>query len=108
VNWTIEVAWHEVQTEWRRQARATPGEVPDLPDGPADPARVVEGRLTLDAAKQGIAAMNMADRNAILSSLDDQHVTAPATTASMKMRRLRARRRLTAALEETGHRWGVS
>jgi len=98
VNWTIAVAWHEVQIEWRRQARATPGEVPDLPDR-RDPAHVVEARLALDAAKQGLAALRLNNRDAILSALDDRGDAESRLTAREKMRRYRARQRLAALLE---------
>jgi DNA-directed RNA polymerase specialized sigma24 family protein len=98
VNWTIAVAWHEVQIEWRRQARATPGEVPDLPGG-RDPGQVVEARLALDAAKRGLDALKLDDRDAILSALDDRGGSEFRLTAREKMRRYRARQRLAALLE---------
>jgi DNA-directed RNA polymerase specialized sigma24 family protein len=98
VNWTIEVAWHEVQIEWRRQARAAPGEVPDLPGG-RDPAQVVEARLTLDATRKGLDTLRMNDRDAILLALDHQGDAECPLTAREKMRRYRARQRLAALLE---------
>jgi DNA-directed RNA polymerase specialized sigma24 family protein len=98
VNWTIEVAWHEVQIEWRRQARAAPGEVPDLPGG-HDPAQVIEARRALDAAKKGLDALRLNDRDAILSALADRGDAESRLTAREKMRRYRARQRLAALLE---------
>ena len=98
VNWTTRVAWHEVQIEWRRQARRVPGEILNVPGG-QDPACVIESRFALDAAKEGLATLNAADRDAILSALQDRCVPESALTASEKMRRHRARQRLTALLE---------
>jgi DNA-directed RNA polymerase specialized sigma24 family protein len=98
VNWTIEVAWHEAQIEWRRQARATPGEVPDLAGG-RDPGEVIEARLALDAAKHGLDALRLNDRDAILMALDDRDDSDAPLTAREKMRRYRARQRLAALLE---------
>ncbi len=98
VNWTIEVAWHEVQIEWRRQARATPGQIADLPGG-QDPGQVIEARLALDAAKKGLDALRLNDRDAILSALDDRGDAESRLTAREKMRRYRARQRLAALLE---------
>jgi DNA-directed RNA polymerase specialized sigma24 family protein len=98
VNWTIEVAWHEVQIEWRRQARATPGEIPDLPGG-RDPGQVIEARLALEAAKKGLDALNFNDRDAILSALDDRGDSDARLNAREKMRRYRARQRLAALME---------
>lgn len=98
VNWTIEVAWHEAQIEWRRQARAAPGEVPDLSGG-WDPAQVVEGRFTLDATRESLDTLRPNDRNAILSALNDRGDAESRLTAREKMRRYRARQRLAALLE---------
>ncbi len=97
VNWTIEVAWHEVQIEWRRQARVVPGEVPELPDG-HDPSRVVLGRHDLDATKSALSALSDAERTAILSPLADDPLVHEHEPAAVKMRRYRARRRLAALL----------
>lgn len=98
VNWTTRVAWHEVQAEWYRQARVTPGEIPDLADG-RDPARVTEARLILDATKRILDTLKIDDRKAILSVLDERGVSEGRLTAREKMRRHRARQRLAVLLE---------
>jgi len=91
--WVLVVAWNEVQAEWRRQARADFGEVPECPGGP-DPADVVEGRIDLGIAIAGLAALNEAEREAITAVLVDEPLEPqPPRT---KMRRHRARQRLAA------------
>ena len=97
VNWTIEVAWHEVQIEWRRQARVVPGELPELPDR-HDPSRVVEGRHDLDVTRSALSALSAADRTAILAPLADSQPPHEHEPAAVKMRRYRARRRLATIL----------
>ncbi len=91
VKWAIAVAWHEVQDEWRRQARVAPGEIPEHPDR-TDTPTVVEYRLVLDAAAAGLASLTRAERDAILAAstaeIDD------AERSRVKMRRYRARQRL--------------
>jgi hypothetical protein len=94
----VKVARHEVQAQWRREARAVPGGIPDGPIGD-DPARIVEGRLSIAAALDGLAALSDSDRQAILASLDDSDPTEPLSAAE-KMRRYRARRRLAALVAD--------
>jgi DNA-directed RNA polymerase specialized sigma24 family protein len=101
VRWVTKVAWNEVQMEWRRRSRAQPGEVPERADGP-DPAAVVEVRQNLDATVRGLAALSRAEREAILSALDDAPAERHPETASTKMRRHRARRHLAAWLAGEG------
>jgi hypothetical protein len=104
VNWTTRVAWHEVQTEWRRQARSTSGQIPELLGGP-DPARVIEARYTLGAAKKGMGSLPLDDRLAILTALDDSNILTTRMSAREKMRRYRARQRLAALMDsEPGDR----
>lgn len=96
VNWLVKVAWHEVQAEWRRQARLDPGEVPERPGSP-DPAEVIEGRLALDAVADSLASLSDAERGAILGPED----RADDSIAITKMRRYRARRHLAAVVAAT-------
>jgi DNA-directed RNA polymerase specialized sigma24 family protein len=78
-NWTVKVAWHEVQAQWKRDTRSVPGGDPtDTPGGP-DPADVI--------------ALPDADRQAIIEDLDDETLSEP-VAGREKMRRYRARRRL--------------
>ena len=95
--WMVVVAWHEVQAEWRHQARAEFGEVPDVPGGP-DPASVVEGRLVLDAVVDGLASMDDGEREAIASAFDDDRGVPQ--DARLKMRRYRARQRLSLLVDD--------
>ncbi|HET9732299.1 MAG TPA: hypothetical protein VFP54_06440 [Acidimicrobiales bacterium] len=94
-NWTIKVAWHEVQAEWRRQVRVESGELPDSVDG-ADPATITERRQELQAVAHALSSLRPADRAAALAGLDPDEETAEALSPSEKMRRYRARRRLAA------------
>jgi len=96
-NWTIKVAWHEVQAEWRRQARVETGEPPDRPDT-ADPAIVAEHRLDLEAVASALSGLKPADRAAAIESLNEDPDRAEPLSPSEKMRRYRARRRLAAEL----------
>jgi hypothetical protein len=98
VNWTVKVAWHEVQAQWRRDARAVPGHITDRATGD-DPARIVEGMLAIAAAVEGLDALSDADRQAILASLGGCGPTEPLSAAE-KVRRYRARRRLAAIVED--------
>ncbi len=100
VSWATNVAWHEVQVEWHRRARAGPGEIPEVPGG-EDPGRVVAGRLALDAVVEGLATLKEADRHAILSALDERHGDDAALSAKEKMRRHRARQHLAAVIEDS-------
>lgn len=93
----MKVAWHEVQAQWRREARAAPGEVPDGVTG-QDPARIVEGRLDVAAVIDGIGELSESDRRAILASLDGSGQADEPLSAAEKMRRYRARRRLAALI----------
>ncbi|MGH8996478.1 MAG: RNA polymerase sigma factor [Acidimicrobiales bacterium] len=98
VGWVIKVAWNEVQMEWRRRARTSPGEVLERPGGP-DPAEVAEARVTLEAVAHGIAALNEAERDAILSVLVDEPGARGPQSAVAKMRRHRARKHLAALID---------
>ncbi|HZT66987.1 MAG TPA: sigma factor [Acidimicrobiales bacterium] len=95
VNWAVKVAWHEVQAQWRREARVSPGDAPERTGG-SDPAREVEERLAIAAAIKNLALLSETERRAILSSLDDCGLSGKPLSAAEKMRRSRARRRLTA------------
>lgn len=94
--WTIKVAWHEVQAEWRRQARLESREPPDRPDT-ADPAIVTEDRLELEAVALALYELKPADRAAALAGLEPDEAAEP-LSPSEKMRRYRARRRLAALI----------
>lgn len=96
-NWTIKVAWHEVQAQWRRMSRSVPGEVPERTAGD-DPAIVVEDRLALMAVVDALPQLNPAVRQTILSLVEDRLSPGGTLTASDRMRRYRARRRLAALL----------
>ena len=98
-NWTVKVAWHEVQAQWKRDARSVPGGEPtDTPGGP-DPAGVVEQQLKLAAVIQGLITLRDSDRQAIIEDLDDEALREP-LAGREKMRRYRARRRLAAIVED--------
>jgi DNA-directed RNA polymerase specialized sigma24 family protein len=93
-NWTIKVAWHEVQAEWRRQARVVPGDPPERPEL-ADTAAIVESRVELSEVAEALFGLNPRDQEAILAELrEDRDSTAEPLSPSEKMRRYRARRRL--------------
>ena len=93
VQWTIVVAWHEVQAEWRHQARVELGNVPERPDG-IDPATVIESRLVFDAVAVGVSALSDAERHAIASALADEPGPDGPLKARTRMRRYRARQHL--------------
>lgn len=97
-NWTIKVAWHEVQGQWKRDARLS--EPVDAPGGP-DPAAVVEHQIALAASVRALDALSATDRQAILECLDERVVREP-LLAREKMRRYRARRRLAAIVSSWG------
>lgn len=96
-NWTITVAWHEVQAEWRRQAKVEIGELPERPDM-ADPAVLVEYRLDLAAVANGLSRLKPSDRAATLAALQMGMDPSDPLAPSEKMRRYRARRRLAALI----------
>lgn len=98
INWTLQVAWHEVQAQWRREARSGLGEPFDMPGG-RDPALVVERHLEMEAAFRGLVALSKSDRKAILDGLQDGGLARP-LAAQEKMQRYRARRRLAALLSD--------
>jgi DNA-directed RNA polymerase specialized sigma24 family protein len=93
VQWTIVVAWHEVQAEWRHQARVELGNVPECPHG-VDPATVIESRVALDAVAVGVSELTDAERQAISSALADEPSSDGPMKARTKMRRYRARQHL--------------
>lgn len=92
------MAWHEVQAQWKREARSAPGDPADTAGGP-DPASTVEHQLELAAAIKGLVALTDADRRAIIDGLDDEGLSEP-LAAREKMRRYRARRRLAALVAD--------
>ena len=98
INWTIKVAWHEVQAQWRRDTRSVLGEPVDTPGG-QDPALIVERHLEMEATFRGLVALSEPDRRAILDALRDGRLARP-LAAQEKMRRYRARRRLAALLTD--------
>jgi hypothetical protein len=99
VNWVTRVAWHEVQAEWHRQARTVHCALPELPDD-RDPARVTMSRRKLEDVRQSLCLLCDADRQAILSALDDPSDSEGPLEAKVKMRRRRARQRLASLLED--------
>lgn len=90
------MAWHEVQAEWRRQARLLPGNPPESPEE-VDTATIVEHRLELSALADALARLRPSDRAAALAGIDWASHEAP-LSPSEKMRRYRARRRLAALM----------
>ena len=104
INWTVKVAWHEVQSQWKREARSVLGDPTETPDGP-DPAAMVENQFELAAAIRSLAALTDEDRRAILSGLAEEGFGEP-LAAREKMRRYRARRRLAAIVADWAEeRW---
>ena len=103
VTWVTKVAWHAVQAEWHRQARNVSGEMPELADH-HDPDRVFMGRRDLEAVKRSLDQLSYGERAAILSALDDHVYGVTPLTGKLKMRRRRARQRLTALLEDSSDR----
>lgn len=102
INWTVKVAWHEVQAQWRRDTRSVLGEPVDAV-GDHDPAIIVERHFEMQAALEGLRALSESDRRAVLGALDDCIHTRP-LAAQEKMRRYRARRRLAALMaDESGN-----
>ena len=98
INWTVKVAWHEVQAQWKREARSVWGETADLPGGP-ETEYVVEHQLKLEATIQGLVTLTDADREAIMAGLREERPGVP-LAAREKMHRYRARRRLAATVAE--------
>ena len=98
INWTVKVAWHEVRSQWKREARSVLGDPTETPDGP-DPASTVENQFELAATIRGLVALTDEDQRAILSGLAEEGLSEP-LAAREKMRRYRARRRLAALVAE--------
>lgn len=98
VGWVIKVAWNEIQMDWRRRARASPGEIPEG-EGERDPADVAEARVTLEAVAHGFAALSAAERDAILSALIEEPGLGGPQSTALKMRRHRARAHLAVLIE---------
>ena len=98
INWTVKVAWHEVQAQWKREARSVWGETADLPGGP-ETEYVVEHQLKLEATVRGLVTLTDADRDAIMSGLGEEGLNVP-LVAREKMHRYRARRRLAAIVAD--------
>ena len=94
INWTVKVAWHEVQSQWKRDARSVLGDPAETSDGP-DPASTVENQFELAATIRGLVALTDEDQRAILRGLAEEGLSEP-LAAREKMRRYRARRRLAA------------
>lgn len=93
MNWVTKVAWHEVQSEWNRQARTIPTELSQIP-ARDDPATTIQGSLDLDTIKLGLAELSNSERDAILSALEDRPAIGGPLEPRIKMRRSRARQRL--------------
>jgi DNA-directed RNA polymerase specialized sigma24 family protein len=98
INWSVKVAWHEVQAQWKREARSVSGEPADAPCGPGT-EYVVEHQLELEAALRGLVTLTDSDREAIMSGLEEDGHSVP-LAAREKMHRYRARRRLAALVAE--------
>ena len=98
INWTVKVAWHEVQAQWKRDARTVSGEPADTPAGP-DTEYLVEHQLLLEAAIRGLVSLTDSDREAIMRGLAHEGLGAP-LAAREKMHRYRARRRLAALVAD--------
>lgn len=96
VNWVVKVAWHEVQAEWRRHARLETGPVPERSGAP-DPAEVIEDRLALATVADMLVSLSDPEREAILGGMDG----GGDSSASLKMRRYRARKHLAALVART-------
>jgi len=96
MNWTIKVAWHEVQAEWRRQARVLSGDPPESLEV-VDTAAIAEHRFEWSSLSNAFTGLRPADRAALLAGLDENADGGP-LSASEKMRRFRARRRLAALM----------
>lgn len=92
------MAWHEVQAQWRRDARVVLGEPIERSGGP-DPAAIMERQVELATAIRGLEALTATDREAIVTSLDDALSGEP-LAGREKMRRYRARRRLAALIAD--------
>jgi DNA-directed RNA polymerase specialized sigma24 family protein len=99
INWTVKVAWHEVQAQWKRDAKSVLGGDPADTPGGSDPADLVEQQLELAAVTRGLSALADADRQAIIEDLDDDAISEP-LAGREKMRRYRARRRLAALVAD--------
>lgn len=72
--------------------------MPDVADG-IDPARIVEGRLQLEAVIDKLATLSNRDRAAVLSGIVDDGPMDPKELDRVKMRRHRGRQQL---LKATG------
>lgn len=97
INWTVKVAWHEVQAHWRREARSAPGEPLDAPGGP-ETEYLVERQLEFEAAVRALVTLTDTDRAAIMSGLEEGQ--GGPLAAREKMQRYRARRRLAAMVAD--------
>ena len=93
LRWATKVAWNVVTAEFRRRQRAQTTVVPDVADV-VDPARIVEGRLQLEAVIDKLATLTSRDRDAVLSGLVDSRSADPKELDRVKMRRYRGRQKL--------------
>lgn len=90
VRWSWRVAWRLRIDALRREARLDHGECPDVA-GADDSARIVEGRLALGAALDGITRLSPADRHALFATAGPGATRQAAVRVAVRRHRARAR-----------------
>ena len=93
LRWVTRVAWRVVTAEYRRRQRVCVTAALDITDA-VDPARIVEGRLKLQAVRDGLAQLNCDQRSAVLSQVTGDVPADHRERARVKERRHRGRREL--------------
>lgn len=96
--------WDSVQ---RNREREILGEIPDSADA-HDVERASIARLELARVGRSMRDLSPAHRGVLLAELDDQAPRPAASPAAVKMLRMRARRRLTALLEQASAVGGLA